>query len=424
MTVLRRVCGLVAFALVLAAFHPYTTRADSVDEIRAQIKSINEERAKLDAEIKGYEAQLTTIAGSKQTLQSAIQTLDVSRSKTATQIKDIQKKIQAANLRLEVLADEITKKEASIRVDQAALASSLRAIEAEDNTSMVERLVGSSDFGDAWASVDRLAALNETLRSHSLALSEAKVALNEQHEAVSGTKQELSSSNTELESQKKALDINRQGKQELLTKTQAEEAQYQALLTQKRAQQKAFESQLFAFESQLSALLDPSAIPTKKSGVLAYPLKDVYITQYFGATVDAKRLYVSGSHGGIDFRAAVGTPVYAALDGTVTDTEPTKARSGCQYGKFVLIKHPNGLSTIYGHMSQVSVSPGQSVKIGQLIGYSGDTGYATGPHLHFGVYATAGIRVTDASALGSTYCAGIKTVAASPDAYLDPMSYL
>lgn len=424
MIVLVRAFSILLVLLAVISVAPAPTLADTVEQIRDQITEINRERAKIDEEIKGYEKQLQTIAGSKQTLQSAIQTLDVSRTKTAAQIKSIQQKIASANLRLNELALEINDKEASIALDQAALAASLRAIDDEDDFSIVERLVGSEDFSEAWRSVDRLAALNETLRAHADALTEAKIALSDQHEAVADTRQDLSYSNEELASQKKALDINRQGKAQLLTQTQQEEAQYQALVAQKKAQQKAFEAQLFTFEAQLSALLDPSSIPTAQTGVLIYPVTNVFVTQYFGATVDAKRLYVSGSHGGIDFRAPIGTPIMAAAGGSVTYTESVNTRSGCQYGKFVLLKHANGLSTIYGHLSSVSVAPGETVRAGQVIGYSGDTGYATGPHLHFGVYVTEGIRVTDSSALGSTYCAGIKTVAASPDAYLDPMSYL
>ena len=114
----------------------------------------------------------------------------------------------------------------------------------------------------------------------------------------------------------------------------------------------------------------------------------------------------------------------AALSGTVTEIESTNIRSGCQYGKFVLVKHANGLSTIYAHLSSVNVSKGSTVTTGEVIGYSGNTGYSTGPHLHFGVYASEGIKVVTADQLGSTYCAGIKTVAANPEAYLDPMLYL
>ena len=414
---------LLVILIGASALSPAATHAQSVKEIRERIEEINRERAKIDEEIAGYQAELNEISGEKQTLQGAIQTLDVSRSKTAAQIKDIQAKIRGATLRLDELSFEITDKEELIRLDRAAVSASLRAIDTADQISIIEQLMMSEDISEAWRAVDSLASVNQALRVHAQALGEAKVALAEQHTAVASTKNELSSSNVELESQKRALDINRQGKQQLLSQTQAEEAQYQALIAEKRRQQAAFEAQLFTFEAQLKQALDPSTIPTAGAGVLAYPLDNVRITQYFGATVDAKRLYVSGTHGGIDFGASIGTPIRAALSGTVTTTEVANIRSGCQYGKFVLLKHANGLSTIYGHMSSVAVTPGETVMTGDVIGYSGETGYATGPHLHFGVYATQGIKIVTADQLGSTYCAGIKTVAANPEAYLDPMSY-
>ena len=111
------------------------------------------------------------------------------------------------------------------------------------------------------------------------------------------------------------------------------------------------------------------------------------------------------------------------MSGVVVDSESIKIKSGCQYGKWVLIKHANGLSTIYGHLSFVYARPGDFVATGQVLGLSGDTGYATGPHLHFGVFASAGVKIVDSRLLGSINCAGIKTVAANPAAYLNPLSY-
>lgn len=421
---LRGVLLLVVVFSLLVSVPPQESSAQSISQIKDRIEEINRERAKIDEEIAGYQRQLNEIAGEKQTLQSVIQTLDVSRSKTTAQIREIESKIRGANLRLQELDFEITDKEALIALDQAAVAEALRAIHKADEVSIFERLFSSENFTDAWTSVDQLASLNQSLHAHADALSEAKVVLREQQSSVSSTKNQLASHNVELQSQKQALDINRQGKQELLQQTQSEEAAYQALIAERRKQQAAFDALLFQFEAQLKQALDPSSIPSAGSGTLLYPLDSIYVTQYFGKTVDAKRLYVSGSHGGVDFRASIGTPVKAALSGTVTEIESTNIRSGCQYGKFVLVKHANGLSTIYAHLSSVNVSKGSTVTTGEVIGYSGNTGYSTGPHLHFGVYASEGIKVVTADQLGSTYCAGIKTVAANPEAYLDPMLYL
>lgn len=86
-------------------------------------------------------------------------------------------------------------------------------------------------------------------------------------------------------------------------------------------------------------------------------------------------------HRGLDFRASYGTPILAAMDGTV-------ARAGWAggYGKQVRLNHSGGLATSYSHMSRFAVSPGARVRQGQVIGYVGSTGLSTGPHLHYEMY--------------------------------------
>jgi murein DD-endopeptidase MepM/ murein hydrolase activator NlpD len=107
----------------------------------------------------------------------------------------------------------------------------------------------------------------------------------------------------------------------------------------------------------------------------------------------------------------------------VKGTGNTDSQRGCySYGKWVLIEHPNGLSTLYAHLSVIGVTVGQSVTSGQVIGYSGRTGYATGPHLHFGVYATQGVKVVQFTS--SINCKNVSIPIADPTAYLNPLSYL
>ncbi|MFD3698170.1 M23 family metallopeptidase [Streptomyces sp. NPDC058646] len=89
-------------------------------------------------------------------------------------------------------------------------------------------------------------------------------------------------------------------------------------------------------------------------------------------------MWSSGSHTGIDFRAASGTSVHAVGLGTVVE-----AGWGGAYGNNVVIKHNDGTYTQYGHLSSLNVSVGQQVTPGQQIGLSGSTGNSSGPHLHF-----------------------------------------
>ena len=110
-------------------------------------------------------------------------------------------------------------------------------------------------------------------------------------------------------------------------------------------------------------------------------------------TITAGWYYSDGKlHRAIDLRAAVGTPVYAAEDGTVDWVQAWDGHStsGDQsYGNLVRIRHAdyNGgkLQTLYAHLKESKVKYGQAVKEGELIGYSGNTGNSTGPHLHFEV---------------------------------------
>ena len=104
------------------------------------------------------------------------------------------------------------------------------------------------------------------------------------------------------------------------------------------------------------------------------------ITSEFGGRIDPFTGQRDG-HTGMDLAVPSGTPIRAALDGTVTRSEYDSS-----YGYFVMIDHGNGLATLYGHNSRLLVSVGQTVRAGDVISLSGSTGRSTGPHLHFEVW--------------------------------------
>ena len=131
------------------------------------------------------------------------------------------------------------------------------------------------------------------------------------------------------------------------------------------------------WESNLVNCYKDANVPnTKVLDVRRYvmPIKGNYVTSHYGYRPQFGR-----THKGIDLRAAVGDTVYSAFSGRVRLTR--FERGG--YGFYVIVRHENGLETVYGHLSRFLVKPDQYVKAGQPIALSGNTGRSTGPHLHF-----------------------------------------
>ena len=130
-------------------------------------------------------------------------------------------------------------------------------------------------------------------------------------------------------------------------------------------------------------LMNPDSTRTP-TGTLQWPLPVVgTITSQFGHRVDPITGEVS-SHTGTDIACAEGTPILAAADGVVTVANGLDSWGG-SYGYYIKINHGGGLETLYAHCSSICVTTGQQVQSGQVIGYVGHTGRATGSHLHLEV---------------------------------------
>lgn len=116
------------------------------------------------------------------------------------------------------------------------------------------------------------------------------------------------------------------------------------------------------------------------TGSLTHPVPGAAITSGFGGRV-APTAGATTGHDGIDYGAGYGAAVYAADSGTVITAQYNSAR-----GNYIVINHGNGMQTWYQHLSSMSVTVGQTVARGQVIGNVGTTGISTGPHLHFEVH--------------------------------------
>lgn len=114
-----------------------------------------------------------------------------------------------------------------------------------------------------------------------------------------------------------------------------------------------------------------------KDTPVSWPTVPNSITSDFGMREDPFN-YSASFHTGIDIKGNYGTPVYAAADGVIT-----LAGKNGGYGNTIKIKHSNSYETLYGHLSEIHVNEGETVKKGDLIGAIGSTGRSTGPHLHY-----------------------------------------
>ncbi len=412
----------VFFVILLTVFCvlPTISYAQSAADLQAQIDANNRQLEVLKTDITAFQQQLDTIGAKKNTLQSTISSLALSQKQFATHIQITQNKIASANLQIQKFTLSIGNKEASIVSDQKAIVKALRRVAENEQTPFVVSIISSHTLSEAWQVTDETIQFNRALLGNINSLRAARTVLTNNRDEVVKVKVNLITLQTDLTLQKKSVELQKIAQQKILVDTKNQETTYQKLLAAKKVEEARFEVALFELSSQLQYVLDPKRIPPAGKGILRWPLSNVFITQQFGKTSSSQRLYVSGTHNGVDFRASIGTPVRAALSGTVLAIN-YGAVQNCQYGEWVLIKHPNGLATLYAHLSEISVQKGSTVSAGQVVGFAGNTGYATGPHLHFGVYVSEAISFKQYTCWNGS----IVTIPIAPvNAYLDPLSYL
>ena len=396
--------------------------AQTITDIQNKINQKDTDIVQLEKEIAIYQAQLDDLGQQKSSLSSSIKQLDLTKKKLNADIAVTNNKIDKTNLKIQNLSSDINTKESSIENNINSIKLEIKNMSEFEEENIVETILSNNDFTLIWNDIDNIVTVRERIRDHISTLRDAKVILEDTRKVTTDAKNELTKLKSQLGDQQKIVIQNTNEKNKLLTQTKNNEANYQKLLKDRIAKRDAFEKELRDYEAQLQFILDPSKLPAGR--VLSWPLEKIFVTQLFGKTVDSKRLYISGAHNGVDFRATVGTPVFSMADGTVLGVGDTDVTCyGASFGKFVFIQYNNGLSSTFGHLSLIKAYEGQQITKGEIVGYSGNTGHTTGPHLHVSLYASQAAKMASKA---SVACDGrVYRLPVSPvNAYLDVLSYL
>lgn len=405
--------GILLLTLILGLL-PTRANAMSSSEIRSQINALKQEKNAIAAEIKAVKEQykqnedeISDIVARKNVIDQEIGLLN-------TQIININEQISAFNVLIADKQDELDHAEERYQELNANTKDRIRAMEEDGTISYWEVLFKANSFSDL---LDRMNMVEEIAASDQRrlkALGEAAENVAQAQEELELEKADLQVTKEELDATQVELDGKRAEADALLQELVAKGMELEELQAMYEEQEKAFLNEIAQQEREYQqakqreylewlATSETTQPPTTAGssggdqgnssgnngggnssapsggGGWTIPCSYVKLTSPFGNRTSPTS-GASSYHQGVDLSAPAGTPIYAARSGQVS-----AATYGSAAGYYVRINHMDGFSSIYMHMTHYVVSSGQNVSAGQLIGYVGQTGVATGNHLHFGI---------------------------------------
>lgn len=387
--------GESAYALVV----PNTP--EEQDQFKQSIENKSKELEQVNSQIRETQSNLTKIDSQKRTLSSDLKKIDYTLNQVNLGIKASEINIQKLNLELESLNGKVYEIEKDVDSKKAAISDTIRKINESDKDGTLQILLKNESLVKGAFEVQALQDVQDVL---SLNVNELK----DLHEELTGTITEKEKKKNQVETENKNLRVRRnlaedqkQERKTLLVETKNKEQVYQAQLSTLQKQQEAIAEEIQELEAALRGRIDATQIPAPRPGTLAYPVPHGTLTQGYGQTSFALRNYPGHWHNGIDIGKFLGAEIVSAEDGRVVaigNTDRYCPRGA--YGKFIVVKHYNGLTTLYAHLSAYGVNVGDEVERGQPIAYMGRTGWATGPHLHFVVYDSTTYTIKESRTCG------------------------
>lgn len=401
------------------AFARITPRALADEEaekaaLQAQIAASNAKLKAVQQQLDAAKAKLNSTTGQRKSLQAEVNRLEGQIDQLELGIQEDEITAERLGYEIKVLNGDVVTLKEKMKDKQSTIGALLVRMQKTEGTSPLISLLGADSLSDTIREASATKSLQDQMSADLASLRDIQ-------ENVLGKITESDAKKTEAEIRSEAAEAKRSiiadqqaERARVLASTKTAESAYQKQVAVLQEQQKKIAAEIEATDAALRAKINKSLLPTSGQGVLGRPVTGP-ITQGYGATSFAATGYAGKWHNGLDFGTPLGTPIYASADGTVSAVENQDAfcPRGA-YGRFTTVTHTNGLVTLYAHQSKQAVSVGQAVKRGQVIGYTGMTGYATGPHLHFTVYAQSTFRI------GATRVCGPGPQGGD----LNPMNYL
>lgn len=405
----RILCAMLCVCMIsIPMAIPTTVSAeDSISDLEQQLQQLEQENEKYQKILDDTKSDIAEKEEYKSALVSKVQVLDekiaVTREKISSLNDDIKEKQDAYDKGLSEVEDQFD-----------ALANRLRILYMSGNATDLEIIFGAKDFSDL---IDKMELVKSLANSDKELISEIQTKLDElstKKESLEADKKDLETQQASLKSDQDEFNKLISDNDEILKNLYASNSEAQNSLESAALQSDEIEakiSQYYAAQkaaaehaAQASQSSSSSSSGSSSSGSSSSGSSSVIVPSGSGfAWPTPGFTYLSSewyedrevyNHGGIDIAGAgiMGTPVVAAADGTVIASNSSCTHNwgksyscGCGggYGNYVMISHAGGKMTVYGHLTSLTVSTGQTVSRGQVIGYVGSTGNSTGPHLHY-----------------------------------------
>jgi murein DD-endopeptidase MepM/ murein hydrolase activator NlpD len=372
---------------------------------QSEINAKNAQIQKLEQQIQAIQNKKNQTAQQKTTKEAEVNALKGQVGQLNSDIKNLQKQLVEVGKKLNETEGDIQETTHSIQDLENQIGDNKETIrslvESLYKQSQVKNEIVAAVSADTLSEVFNGVAYSSTMQSKiQILLSDITVkkeALDVANQNLANQKATLASTQGTLQDRKETIESDKNQVQSQAKASAVAVNQLNSSLNSLSAQQQDLENQrkataveLASLEASLSRQFGGGGTVCSARGY-AWPVRGGKITQGFGMTSFAKSgAYNGAGHNGIDIGAPTGTPVYATAAGTVVSV----GFNDNSYGKWIVIKHNDGYFSLYGHLDKQRVSNGQTVNRGDRIGDIGDTGFATGPHLHFTIYLPNSLKIT------------------------------